>query len=389
MQKIHLPKALYDKLELSETNEEIEVVDFTEDSFTLRTVSAEKESNATIWFIVPTLMALTIFLVFAYHFDVPQFIPLSGSHSIATAIITIANTISIVTFIVAYFQKRHKFYHQMTKRIYWRTFLTVIISVLIIVTLAMMALFWFFGQIFYGANFEIFTASLIFTIFSGILNYLMIFIVETFSIRMMVNMLLMVSVGGLVSSMATNGNQYWWQRNFSLLGTSASKASWQFNLTLIISAALFIALVDYIFVSIREKMGSQIRHIILQTLLTLCAISIGLVGLIPNNPGWMHVAHDYAAQSIVLFMALAILGIRWFLPKVGKNFYIISYVIVAVILICYFLWHPVYYFTLTAFEILSFSLSFAWLLLLVNRLIDMLWNNHKVYRVVVSEEAEQ
>ena len=130
---------------------------------------------------------------------------------------------------------------------------------------------------------------------------------------MMINMLIMVSVGGLVASMAANNNQYWWQKNFSLLGTSESNTSLQFNMTLVVSAALMIALFDYIFVSIREKLGHRIRFMILQILLTLCAISIALVGLIPNNgDGLAHIMHDVAAQLIVLFMSLSILGIRWF-----------------------------------------------------------------------------
>lgn len=388
MKKIHLPQELYDKLDLS-IDEEIEVIDIAADSFTVRRLTSKKSDYAPTWFIVPTIFATLIFIALAFFFNHPHVIPLSGNESIATAVIVIANALAIFTFISAYFSRRKSFYRQMTKRIYWRTFVTVTVSILIIVTLALMALFWFLGQIFYGVNFGLFTSTLIFTIFSGILNYVMIFVVDTFSINMMVNMLLMVSVGGLVSSMATNGNQYWWQRNFSLLGTEASHSSWQFNLTLIVSAALFIALVDYIFVSIREKYGTHLRQTILQVLLTLCAFSIALVGLIPNNAGWMHIAHDVAAQLIVFFMALSILGIQCFLPKAGKSLYQMSYIIVGLILFSYFLWHPVHYLTLTAFEILSFSLSFAWLLLLVNTLINMLWNDRKIYKVTVSKENEE
>ena len=87
----------------------------------------------------------------------------------------------------------------MLPRVYWRTFPSVILSVFIIVTLGLVALFWFLNQLFYGLNFDVFTSMLIFAIFSGILNYLLIFAVDTFSIQMMINMLIMVSVGGLVA----------------------------------------------------------------------------------------------------------------------------------------------------------------------------------------------
>ena len=388
MNKIHLPQELYDKLHLSE-NEAIEVVDVGADSFTVRKVNSIKTGTASTWFVAPTFLATLIFIAFAFFFKHPHVIPLAGNESLATAVITIANGMGILTFIAAYFMRRKDFYQQMTRQIYWRTFLTVVVSALLISTLALMAFFWFLGQIFYGVNFGLFTSSLIFSIFSAIINYVMIFIVDTFSISMMVNMLLIVSIGGLVSSMATNGNQYWWRRNFSLLGTHASQSSWQFNLTLIVTAALFGALIDYLFVSLRQKIGVHLRQTILQVLLTLCAVSIALVGLIPNNDGWMHIAHDIVAQLIVLFMALSILGIRWFLPQAKKELYIMSYIIVGLILISYFLWHPVYYLTLTAFEILSFSLSFAWLLLLINNLINLLWNDRKIYQVCSFEEDKK
>lgn len=387
MEKIHLPKELYDRLNLSE-DEEIEVVALEADSFTIRKVNVTKTDRAASWFILPTIIASLIFIAFAFFLEHPHVIPLSGNESIATAVIIIANAIGMFTFIGAYYKRRQDFYRQMGKRIFWRTFATVVFSVLLILVLSTIAFFWFLGQIFYGVNFGLFTSTLIFGIFSGIINYLMIFVVDTFSINVMVNMLLMVSIGGLVSSMATNGDQYWWQRNFSLLGTQASHSSWQFNLTLIVSAALFAALVDYIFVSLRQKIGTHLRQSILQVLLTLCAISIGLVGLIPNNGGWMHVAHDVVAQLIVFFMGLSILGIRWFLPQATRNLYRMSYLIVGLIFLSYLLWHPIHYLTLTAFEILSFSLSFAWLLLLVNSLINMLWNDQKLYRVGLNPQTK-
>ncbi len=60
-------------------------------------------------------------------------------------------------------------------------------------------------------------------------------------------------------------------KEFSLLGTQASRSSWQFNLTLIVSAALFAALIDYIFVSLRQKAGSHYRQNIFASFIdTLC-----------------------------------------------------------------------------------------------------------------------
>lgn len=388
MKKILLPEELYDQLELS-GEKEIEVVENNKNSFTIRAKTPHKREEAARVFPIPTALSTLLFFVASQVMGLSQ-IKLSGTASISTGVLVIANTIALTSFIIAFIKKRKELYHTMLPRVYWRTFPSVILSVFIIVTLGLVALFWFLNQLFYGLSFDVFTSMLIFAIFSGILNYLLIFAVDTFSIQMMINMLIMVSVGGLVASMAANNNQYWWQKNFSLLGTSESNTSLQFNMTLVVSAALMIALFDYIFVSIREKLGHRIRFMILQILLTLCAISIALVGLIPNNgDGLAHIMHDVAAQLIVLFMSLSILGIRWFLPDLDKNMYRISYGLAGLIVFGYFLWHPFYYLNLTAFEILSFSLSFAWIMLLINTLVRILFNSRVVYQVDIVKDVEK
>lgn len=45
MDKIHLPKEIYERLDLQE-NEEIEIVDLAADSFTIRKVNARKSDKA-------------------------------------------------------------------------------------------------------------------------------------------------------------------------------------------------------------------------------------------------------------------------------------------------------------------------------------------------------
>ncbi|WP_081167957.1 DUF998 domain-containing protein [Lactococcus garvieae] len=388
MKKIFLPKELYDQLDLSD-EQEVEVVENNRNSFTIRAKTPTRKEDAARVFLIPTAISTFLFFIASQVMKLNQ-IHLSGTASISTGVLVIANVVAMTSFIIAFIKKRKELYHTMRPRVYWRTFPSVILSVFIIVTLALVALFWFLNQLFYGLSFDVFTSMLIFAIFSAILNYLLIFTVDTFSIQMMINMLIMVSVGGLVASMAANNNQYWWQKNFSLLGTSESNTSLQFNMTLVVSAALMIALFDYIFVSIREKLGHRIRFMILQILLTLCAVSIALVGLIPNNgTGLAHVMHDVAAQLIVLFMSLSILGIRWFLPDLDKNLYRVSYGLAALIIFGYFLWHPLYYLNLTAFEILSFSLSFAWIMLLINTLVRILFNPRVVYHAEIFKEESK
>lgn len=393
--KIILPKELYTKLDLIENSDQVEVVDIAKDSFTIHAANTKNQSDyAPRWFLLPTAIVVVIFFVSALVLKYPT-IPLIGTMSIGTAVDVLANGAAFITFILAYIAKRKSLYHYMTKKIYWRTFATVIVSVLIISTLALVALFWFFNQIFHGVRFDIFTSTIIFAMFAGIINYFIIFVVDNFSIEMLVNMLILVAVGGLVASMATNGNQYWWKGNFSLLGTSISNSSFQFNLTLIISGALFIALIDYVFVALADRVGTNWRHSTLRTLLTLTAICISGVGLIPNTIDYTtpeHFWHDQIAIWIVFFMGIAILGIRWLFPEADQSFINISYGIALLLAISYISWKFVGYLSLTAFEIISFASSFAWLMLFINRLTKMLWGVHETYEVsfvdVVSDDVE-
>ena len=58
----------------------------------------------------------------------------------------------------------------------------------------------------------------------------------------------MVIISGVLLAMATNSNKKWWQVNLSFLGTENANDAWGFNLTLILSAFIFFAFVDYLFV---------------------------------------------------------------------------------------------------------------------------------------------
>ena len=382
-EKIVLPSDLYENLSL-DGSEEVEIIENAGESFTVRAVNAKPEHDyAPRWFWLPTGIAALVFIIVIIFLH-PHVISLSGANpSIATATLIISNAAAFITFVLAYLMRRRELYRTVTRKIYWRTFPVIIIAYLIIASLALVALFWFIDQIFHGVKFDRLTSIVIFTLLTAIWNYFVIFLVDTFNIRMLVSMLILVVSGGLVTSMATNGNQYWWQRNFSLLGTSQSQSNWQFNLTLVVSAALFAALIDYIFVSLREKYGPNWRYTVLRVLLMLSAICMAGVGLVPNDgKGLAHLWHDQLAMFIIYFMAIAILGIRWLLPQAGKNFIRISYGVVVVLIISYALWRFVHYFSLTAFEIVSFALSFAWVLLFINTLMGLLWDDRKIYRVV-------
>ncbi len=90
-------------------------------------------------------------------------------------------------------------------------------------------------------------------------------------------------------------------------------------MTLMFSALIMVALIDYIFVSINANHPRSVRLLILRVLLTAMAIDMGAVGFFLNNRA-SHDIHDHLASFLVYFIIVLIVGIRWFLPKIPKEF---------------------------------------------------------------------
>jgi len=173
--------------------------------------------------------------------------------------------------------------------------------------------------------------------------------------------------------MAVNNQKYWWQHNLSFLGTSNASSGWQFNATLIFSALLMVALIDYLFVSLNEFFAGSRRLILLRILLTLTAVNLGLVGVFPNNAA-SHDLHDQVASFLVFFIIALVVGVRWLLPAVTTDFLVLSYGVGMTLVVAELLFRVLGYLSLTAFEMIAFLLAFGWLLMLFDR-IEALINN--------------
>jgi hypothetical protein len=173
--------------------------------------------------------------------------------------------------------------------------------------------------------------------------------------------------------MITNANPNWWQINFSFLGTQNAGNKWQFNLTLIFSSLLMLTLTDYIFGDIIDKnklvRDRYIKLTILRVLFSLICTSLALIGTFENVSGsWLHTAHNFAAKSMVALMLVIILLQKWLVPKISKEFLILSYAFAGFMIALIVLFMGVHYISLTAFEILGYGFGFTWLVLCLQNL---------------------
>ncbi len=387
--KIPLTKEQIQHLQLP-VNQEIEVVDTGEKLILKKNPhKIETQIFSLRWFLIPTFIASLIFFIY-FSVKKENFIPLTGEASIGSFTFYLGLLLGMISFTVSFILNRKKKATSFTQAIYWRNFPTIVFSFALILGLVIMAFFWLIGKIFVGATFDLYTATFLFFLFAAIVNYTMLYFSFTLSPEKMMHLLIAVIVGGVSFSMITNGELQWWQINFSFLGTNSAENAWQFNLTLIISALLMIAFVDVLFISLQKKFPENKRLIYLRILLTLTALSLGGVGFFPNNGlGRLHELHNKAANWLVYFIIILIASCYFLLPKVTKEFLVVSYSMAAVLVVTDLIFELTEFLSLTAFELIAFILGFSWLLLLLQNLLKLLENPQKTFTFKITKEQEK
>ncbi|WP_056968898.1 DUF998 domain-containing protein [Lacticaseibacillus thailandensis] len=291
-------------------------------------------------------------------------IPLSGDFSLASMVIGCALVAGMVLFTCNLIVARR---HHEVPRIYWRNLPVIIGSFAIMLALALVGGFWLLGQLFPGASFDLVTAAIIFFILTVSSNTLMVRAARHVDANTLSALLGVVIITGVIIAMASNNQRRWWQHNLSFLGTDMANNAWQFNATLMLAALLMVALIDTLFVAISQRYPGNRRINIMRALLTLVALDVACIGIFPNNAA-SHLLHDQAAGMLIILLAVLIVGIRWLLPQVSREFLWVSYLVAIILLTLNFGFRLFGYPSLTSFEIQAFTVAFGWLLLLFSRL---------------------
>ncbi|BDZ31955.1 DUF998 domain-containing protein [Lactiplantibacillus sp. WILCCON 0030] len=324
------------------------------------------QKRVWIWPVVMAFLASIGYYIFCLTQNI-QYIKLSGDNSLATAIILIGVVMGMLLFAGFFIHDRNNPHNHFIKNIYWRNFPVIVLSFALILALVLIGAMWLLGVLFNGATFDFFTASIILFVFVIVTNFAMVYLSLIVDASLLSTVLTLVIISGVAISMAVNNQRYWWQHNLSFLGTSNASSGWGFNATLIFAALLMIALIDYLFVSLHGVFPHSRRLLVLRILLTLTAVDLGLVGVFPNN-AWSHAVHDQFAIILVYLIIALIVGIRWLLPNVSKDFLYLSYGVGGALILAEILFQGIGYFSLTAFEVVGFLMAFGWLLMLLDRI---------------------
>lgn len=370
---IPLPKAVVDEFSIHD-NEDIELI---VDNARLRVDFAENKRGAREYslqiFLIPAFVSAIIFISYFLFQRIDQ-VPLTGGISIAT-FVSILGLISGLFCFTFYFVKGKKGKVEAnSKHISWRSFPTIFLSFGIMLFILLAVFFRLIGLLFDGVTFDIWTSTVLVLVFISVIDYAMIHVAHSITTKFMMTLLIVMILGGVLFAMATNSEYRWWEHNFSFLGTPEAARAWEFNITLMLSALLMIALIDFLFVTLNTKIEKTKKLMILRILLILTAINFGFVGLFPYNESpvsqWLH---NHSAGNLVYLIIILIITVRWLLPGVSKDFLKLSYIIGGILGLVTVLFLPVGYFSLTAFELIAFTLAFSWLFLLfkdIERIIE-------------------
>ena len=367
---VHIPADACDELNIKKDTEMVMIV--KNGRIVIQPKRSDRINNRVGFLVWPLIVALVsavgTYLYWLY-IGLKQ-VPLAGGISVSSFIIGVGVVTGTILFAIYFIHSRNDGSSRFSQNIYWRNLPVIVVSFAVILATALIGFMWLLGSMLPGATFDRFTAILIFTLFTFAANAFMVVAALTIDATTLTQLLTLVIVIGVLTAMAANGSRRWWQHNISFLGTDMASNAWQFNLTLIIAAFIMLALTDYLFVSLRARFPKNMRLLILRVLLTIVAIDVACIGLFPNN-ATSHFLHDQAAAVLVLMLVALIASVRWLLPGVSQLFLYISYGVAVLLLLLNFGFRWFRYPSLTSFEIQAFFLAFGWLLLLFNRLQDL------------------
>lgn len=373
--EIELPEKVVSALQL-EDGEQIDIQVSNQAFKVLPNKKVQENQNQQLSirrFLVPSILASVCFALFTI-WQNENLIPLTGADSIATWVIFLGELTGMATFMYTRIQRIRTEIDPVKKKTAIRLAPTLFFSFALIQAFTSVALFWAIGYLFQAATFDSLTATLIFFIFISVENYVMIYSATLISTTFMMFLLIITIVSGVLIAMVTNSRLLWWQHNFSFLGTAKADFSWTFNATLMVSGLLWATLIDYLFVPIQKRLPKNWRLILLRVFLTFDALCLFAIGALPNNPGLLHIAHDTAANFLILGTGIPMLSIRLLLPEASREFLIFSFSTAIGMLLSSLLFYVIHYFSLTAFEIFVLTMGISWLLLLMQ-------NIHELYEL--------
>jgi hypothetical membrane protein len=294
-------------------------------------------------------------------------LPLSGTGSFGSASALAAGVIAAASTGTGYWRSRHSPGQEWRLALPRWKFTINAVSVVIVHTilaiLATIALYYILSQGFIGLTMEPFWAALLMAVNLFLAAHLSYMSASRMTTQRMSTLLVsFIGIGALTSTI-TAPEADWWTYHFSQLGTFDTLSSWIFNGTLIAGGLLVTTFAVYVANDLRALVDRGIltnAHAprTVSTVFVVMGVMLAFVGIVPVDVNL--VVHNLSATGMaVVFLGLLIAAPR-VLRGMPRTFFITTWGFLAALVISVVLF-VVGYFGLTAFEIIVFSLVFAWI----------------------------
>lgn len=232
-------------------------------------------------------------------------------------------------------------------------------------------LFFVLQQAFIGVTFDMYAASAVMAVATGLGAYVAYLTAVVLSPMLLSTLLALFLVGGVLTSAISNSDPYWWQLHFSSLGGGGTGSAEVFNITLIIAGLVIWVLAgvlgnDLTALQKRKKRYYPHRVRVFQVALVGIGIALAMVGAFVYDINV--IIHNAAAASMAFIFLALVAGLPYIVPNLSRTFYTFSYGMIAALLICIILFYRVEYFNLTTFELSAAAVVFTWLVVLVRQI---------------------
>lgn len=230
--------------------------------------------------------------------------------------------------------------------------------------------FFIIHDAFRGLLLDQYAASAIVATTVAVLSYIIYLVAAQMTTLRISTALAVFLVSGALTSMITAEDPYWWQRHFSALGAGDSASSYAFNITLIIAGAVIVSLSDYIaedFAKLKQKalLYKKAKTTAVRVVLALIGIFLALVGVFAYDTDPL--LHNTAAGGMAVLFVGLIIALPLLVPSFSKAFFALSYALMGVLILCYWLWVGLEYFNLTTFELIAAGIIFGWLVVFIRQ----------------------
>ena len=179
------------------------------------------------------------------------------------------------------------------------------------------------------------------------------------------NLIAMLLAVGSLASMSITPTGEWWTHNFSTLGTSDDIAAACFNIAIVVSGAGMAAMSAGLTRAVAEPRFGVRRGGLVAMRVLIVLIGVGLmgVGLVPIDGATD--LHNAAALTAAASFAVLCLGVQLWARRLPRSIVAGSYLSIAIEVVAMIAYDGIGVFNLTVFEIVAFTLVFAWLIALV------------------------